>query len=171
MISSTRPDPGCDAADPGQTSDKPVPELAPGTSQDVADGQDDYLYAVGYQLYQQKKYAEATCFFVHLCLQNLFSGRYVYALGACMQAQSALEPACEIYEVCRLLEPENPLAAFHLGECYLKLGKPDLALQSYRAAARLAQGIPELASLMLRSGGMADLLSAGANAQSASVTE
>src|SRR5689334_10908205 len=86
---------------------------------------EDRLYECGYTLYQQQKFEQATRIFLQLTMQQPFSGRYLYALGACLQAQGIYGYASQVYALCRSLEPTNPLAAFHQGECRLQIGERD----------------------------------------------
>lgn len=132
------------------------PDFPSGAS--LTEEQQNALYDSGQKLYQQRQFPEATCIFVYLTMQNMFNARYAFALGACLQAQSALEAACQAYSLCRLLEPENPLAAFYHGECQMQLGNRDAALENYRDAARLSENLPQQSALAIRARGLADLI-------------
>jgi type III secretion system low calcium response chaperone LcrH/SycD len=141
---------------PGEKSDLPGEVLT--TKEQL-----ESLYDVGQKLYQQRKFAEATCIFIGLAMQDMFNARYTFALGACLQAQSALEAACQAYAMCRSLEPANPLAALHLGDCQMQLGNREEALRNYRNAVGLIDTLSEQPAWATRARGLIDLIAGTTN--------
>ncbi|MBK4733229.1 hypothetical protein [Noviherbaspirillum pedocola] len=121
------------------------------------------LYDVGLKLYQQRKFAEATCIFIALAMQDMFNAGYAFALGACLQAQSAFEAACHAYAMCSSLEPANPLPALHLGDCQMQLGNREEALENYRNAVGLADTLSEQPAWATRARGLIDLIVSATN--------
>jgi tetratricopeptide (TPR) repeat protein len=140
------------------STDSPGQGLAETLPDDLSE---EHLYACGHALHQQGRFAEATIVFLHLTMRFPFAGRHLHALAACLQAQSAYEPASRLHALCRSLEPANPLAAFHQGECRMQLGDREGAIADFREAARLADGLPQWAALAGRARGLADLVESG----------
>ncbi|MCE5294517.1 MAG: SycD/LcrH family type III secretion system chaperone [Chlamydiales bacterium] len=79
------------------------------------------IYAQAYQLYNQGKFKEASCFFVILGLLDPNQAKYQLGSAACLHRLGHYEKAGQVYLMCSALDQKNPLPQFHAADCYIKL--------------------------------------------------
>jgi type III secretion system low calcium response chaperone LcrH/SycD len=95
-----------------------------GTLKDVRGlSQDDVetIYAIGFNLYNQAKYAQAEPMFQFACLYAHTEPRYWMALGNCRQMQKYYQPAIDAYGFAFVLKQEDPWPAIQSALCFLAM--------------------------------------------------
>ena len=125
----------------------------------------DGLYAFGHQLYGQGRYADAALVFVYLVMYAAPEHRHYMGLAACQQAERKFEAALELYQACFLLAPEDPNAYLHTGECLLRLGRKEEALEALDRVITLCDGSARFDSLRNRASGIIELVRSGTRRQ------
>lgn len=78
----------------------------------------DALYAMGYNLYENAKYAEAVDVFRVLTLFEKEQRKNWMGLGAAYQMQKEYDRALQSYAYAALLDENDPYAPFHAAECF-----------------------------------------------------
>lgn len=99
--------------------------------------QQERLYALGYQYYNQARYADAVSCFTKLTLCNPFMQPYWYGLASSQQMQARYTEALHAWGVAALLQEKNPQPHFHAAECYFSLDAFDDAFKALRLAETL----------------------------------
>lgn len=92
------------------------------------------IYAVGHNLYSAGKYEQAHSLFQYLCMLMPYEKKYWLGLGACRQMQKNFQDAVDAYCLAGALDPSDPHAPLHAGECFLALGNAEGADRSFEAA-------------------------------------
>jgi type III secretion system low calcium response chaperone LcrH/SycD len=99
--------------------------------------QQERLYALGYQYYNQARYVDAVDCFTKLTLCNPFVQPYWCALASSQQMQALYTDALHAWGVAVLLQEKNPLPHFHAAECYFSLQEFAEALKALQCAETL----------------------------------
>lgn len=99
--------------------------------------QQEQLYALGYQYYNQARYTDAVDCFTKLSLCNPFMQPYWYALASSEQMQAHYTEALHAWGVIALLQEKNPQPHFHAAECYFSMQEFDEAFKALRIAESL----------------------------------
>src|SRR6185436_602397 len=95
-----------------------------GTLKDVRGlSQDDVetVYAIGFNLYNQAKYAQSEPMFQFACLYAHTEPRYWMALANCRQMQKKYQPAIDTYGFAYALNLEDPWPLIQAAICFLAL--------------------------------------------------
>ena len=95
------------------------------------------LYAMGYQCYENGIYTTASQFFTKLILCNPFEEKYWRGLASSQQMLTAYLDALHAWSQCALLAVEDPLPHFHAAECLFSLNEKQDALKALSAAESL----------------------------------
>ncbi len=93
----------------------------------LSDIDDESLYAVGYHLYTQARYAQALPIFGILVARCSMERRFLCAFAACLQVQGRHEAAVSHYLVAATIDPTDPIPILGASECLLALGKSEEA--------------------------------------------
>lgn len=101
------------------------------------------LYSVGYNLYNQGKYAAAENLFKFLCFYDHLEKKNWMGLGSCRQMRKDFDGAIQAYSFLALLDVANPYPPLYAGDCYLTLGKLEEAESGFFAAIHWADDKPE----------------------------
>lgn len=113
---------------------KPLPEFSQNTI--------EALYSFGYGFYQNAKYDQSAHFFRFLTLIDGNNPNHWMGLGAALQMSKEYHHAIQCFGYAAVLNPENPLAPFHAGECFLSLGEDQNAMEVFKAAELVANKNP-----------------------------
>ena len=103
-----------------------LPKDAMGLSQEMVDG----LYSFAYRLYNTGKYDQAMQLFRLLIMLDPTMGKYMLGLAACFHMQKEYEEAATCYILCSLVDDKDPIPHYHTSDCYMQLGKNDLAIKA-----------------------------------------
>ena len=85
------------------------------------------IYAIGFNLYNQGKYATAEPMFQFACLYSHLEPRYWTALGDCRQMAKNYQPAIDSYGMAFMLDVDNPWPTIQAAICYLAVGDKEQA--------------------------------------------
>ncbi len=100
------------------------------------------MYAHGYNLYNQAKYAEAAKAFAFLVQHDHLERKYYKALGSCLQMLRRHEDALKYYAMATTMDMMDPEPSFHAGECLLALGRLDEAKNAFDACVDQCAALP-----------------------------
>jgi type III secretion system low calcium response chaperone LcrH/SycD len=90
-------------------------------------------YAVAFTKYNHGMYAEARNFFNLLVLMDEYNPDYRFGMAATLHMLHEYDEAIPHYNVCTVLDLDNPIPWFHLADCYMQLEKWDLAMFALRS--------------------------------------
>lgn len=101
------------------------------------------LYGQAYRLYNTGNYREAMSLFRLLLLLNVTEPKYAMGLASSMHMMKHYEPATQMYAICAILDPNNPVPHYHASDCWVKIGDPASALISLELAVERAGDDPQ----------------------------
>jgi type III secretion system low calcium response chaperone LcrH/SycD len=114
----------------------------------------DGIHGYAYDFYQQGRLDEAEAFFRFLCLYDFYNADYATGLAAVFQLQERFRQAIDMYGVAMRLGSDDPAPVFYAGQCFLKLGIPEDAIECFefvvehaREASMLERARTYLASI------------------------
>lgn len=109
------------------------------------------MYAQGYHFFQSGKFKDALGQFI---IVNQLAGgsdpRFLFAIAATHHQMKNYQEAAGFYMFYEALHRTDPLPYYYLYDCFKNLNEPEMAINSLRGAARLAEKIPQYASLKAR---------------------
>ncbi len=108
-----------------------------GALRGIGDDENEALYALGRQHYDQQQYAEAFKLFSMLVANDHTDSRYVMALGAAGQMIGRHRDALTQYMAASALMMGHPQPVFHSAQCLIELGQADMALETLELALSL----------------------------------
>jgi len=100
-----------------------------------------YNYCVG--LYEGGKYEEALPGFWKLFTQDPHNPRYSFGFAACLHKLKRYDEAIQNYLVMANVDPDNPVPWGHMADCYIQLGKIELAAAMLGKGIKIAGDRPE----------------------------
>ena len=112
-----------------------------GTLKDVRGlSQDDIetIYAIGYNLYNSAKYAQAEPMFQFACFYSHTEPRYWMALGNCRQMAKYYQAAIDAYGFAYVLNLEDPWPVIQATICYLALEDKAKAAEALGLAEKVS---------------------------------
>jgi len=80
------------------------------------------IYGQAYRLYNTGKYKEASQLFRLLIMLNGTESKYMMGFAACFHMLKEYATAVEVYLVCEMLDPKNPIPHYHASDCYIEMG-------------------------------------------------
>lgn len=80
------------------------------------------LYAMGYSLYSQARYADAMRIFALLVMLRSLEHRFICALASCLQMMGRHADAINHYATALTVDAEDPAPLLHTSECLVALG-------------------------------------------------
>ena len=117
------------------TVDGTAPNKLMGISEDFM----EEIYTQGYHLFQSGKFKEALNFFdVLLLFKGGNDPRLGMAIAATHHHLKNYEEAIHFYLLHLALHPKEPLAYFHMSDCFKKMNRPGSALHALEKAKHLA---------------------------------
>jgi type III secretion system low calcium response chaperone LcrH/SycD len=102
------------------------------------------VYSIGFNLYNQAKYAQAEPMFQFACFYLHDEPRYWMALGNCRQMLKKYTPAIDSYGLAYLFDTENPWPPIQTAICYLAMGNKDLAGEALTLAEKALADKPNV---------------------------
>jgi type III secretion system low calcium response chaperone LcrH/SycD len=120
------------------------------------------LYALGYNFYNQGKFAEALQAFGFLLMHDQLERKYYKAFGSCQQMLKRYEDAVRNYSIASILDLTDPEPTFHTAECMIALGMPVEAIEALEIVAEMTKGKAERKVMHDRAHAMMELLKGGA---------
>jgi|EndMetStandDraft_7_1072992.scaffolds.fasta_scaffold457703_2 type III secretion system low calcium response chaperone LcrH/SycD len=120
------------------------------------------LYALGYNFYNQGKFAEALQAFGFLLMHDQLERKYYKAFGSCQQMLKRYEEAIRNYSMASVLDLTDPEPTFHTAECMVGLGMPAEAIEALEIVVAQTKGKAERQVMHDRAKAMIDLLKGGA---------
>ena len=115
---------------------------AGGTLKDLRGLSDEDLeavYAIGFSLYNQGKYAEAEPLFQFACLYGNTQPHYWLALGNCRLMLTKYEAAIEALGFAYLYDSDNAWPVIQTATCYLALGDKENAKDALELADKTVE--------------------------------
>lgn len=92
------------------------------------------IYAIGFNLYNQGKYAMAEPMFQFACLYAHLEPRYWLALGNCRQMAKNHQAAIDAYGMAFIMDVDDPWPTIQAAICYLGLGDKEQAADALSLA-------------------------------------
>lgn len=91
---------------------------------EISEKKIEEAYALGYFLYQQKHFFDATSLFRQLTLSRPADSKYWKGLGACLQMEKEYEEALNCYAAAQILngQTKDPYVYVHAADCYFAQG-------------------------------------------------
>lgn len=111
----------------------------------VSDQQVEAMYAWGYELQKQRRYADARLLFEYLCYLNHYDGRFWIALGYCHEQEKRYQKALQAYTMAGVLDADSPIPPLRAAECLLLMGELAVAEKAAVMARQLAGDEPKFA--------------------------
>lgn len=105
-------------------------------------------YETALQLYRNGKYQEAKDLFTILTVSDIEERSYWMGLAASLQMLKEYEGAIECYSLAILHSPLEPMAHWHLAECYFATGNQSAALVGLKSAIEAARNHKTLQPLV-----------------------
>lgn len=96
------------------------------------------IYGQAFRLYNTGKYRDAGQLFRLLIMLNSSEPKYTMGLAACFHMLKEYKSAVEMYMVCSVLDPENPIPHYHASDCYIQMKSLMSALISLEMAVKRA---------------------------------
>jgi len=118
----------------------------------------DALYALGYNFYNQGKFAEALQAFGFLLMHDQMERKYYKAFASCQQMLKRYEEAVRNYSMASILDMTDPEPTFHTAECMVALNMPEEAKQALGFVIKDTEGRPEYAAMAERAKAMIQVL-------------
>ncbi len=105
------------------------------------------IYQYGYSLFQSGKYQEALPVFNILRFIDGNDERFTFSLAVTHHHMKNYIEAAGNYMLCELVNPDDPLPAYHLSDCFIKMNQPELAFNAMKMAHQFAAQDPKYAEL------------------------
>jgi type III secretion system low calcium response chaperone LcrH/SycD len=99
---------------------------------DNADFENETMYAVGYNLYEQARYHDAFKIFSLLVIRNHLEPRYLSGLAGVCQMLGRYVEALQHYMAVVVADMNNPKPIFHAAECLIALSRREEARDSLK---------------------------------------
>jgi type III secretion system low calcium response chaperone LcrH/SycD len=109
------------------------------------------IYGQAYRLYNTGKYKDASQLFRLLVMLNAAEPKYALGLAACFHMMKEYRNAIEMYTMCGMMDPNNPIPHYHASDCYLQAGDKISAVIALEMAVKRAGDKPEFQQLKDRS--------------------
>lgn len=93
-------------------------------------------------LSDQGKYEDAITILTDMLREDSLSEETYYLLGVLYNRTDCLEKATEMLKKTLYVNPENPLACFHLAETYLRLSNHAMARKTYHTTLKILETLP-----------------------------
>lgn len=96
------------------------------------------IYGQAYRLYQTGRYKDASQLFRLLIMIKATESKFCLGLAACLHMMKDFQAAAEVYSICGVVDPHNPIPHFHASDCYIQLGDKLSAIVSLETAVKRA---------------------------------
>jgi len=120
------------------------------------------IYEHAQQLYNAGDYSKAVMFFTPLCFvaDKEKSGRYWFGLGASYHMLKEYERAILCYRTSSMVNRDDPMAHYHLVDCYMQTGEMTSAYLNCTKTIELAKDNPKYGMIVTSAQAMAEKLKA-----------
>lgn len=105
------------------------------------------FYRAAYQLFQEKRYADAANAFLFLVTLNPENHDFWLGFGMCTQMTGDFEAAIDAYEMAAICEVENPVPYFFLAKCLFAVHDRESSIQALEMAIEFSEEKEEFAEL------------------------
>ncbi len=130
----------------------------------LSDVDDESLYAVGYHLYAQARYAQALPIFGILVARSSMERRFRCAFAACLQVQGRHKTAVSHYLLAATIDPTDPVPILGASECLIAMGKTEEAKEGLTRLQDLCKP-PVHDAVLKKAQGLLDLMTDGASSR------
>jgi type III secretion system low calcium response chaperone LcrH/SycD len=113
----------------------------------LSDQQIEGLYAQAYNFYQTGRFKDALQIFRLLIMLNANEQKYILGLAACQHMLKEFKNAVDAYTLCSILDPESPIAYYHMSDCFLEMKDPYSAIVALDMAIKRSGAKPEFQML------------------------
>ncbi|NGX53805.1 MAG: Chaperone protein IpgC [Chlamydiae bacterium] len=94
----------------------------------ITDGLLEEIYSIAYGYYKQGKYKESLTLFNVLVGADLGSYKYLLGLAATYHQMKEYDKAILCFFLALKEEPNNPIPAFYIADCFIKINATERAL-------------------------------------------
>ncbi|WP_290922162.1 SycD/LcrH family type III secretion system chaperone [Halodesulfovibrio sp.] len=108
------------------------------------------MYAVAYNLFQNKKYDDAIKSFSLLAMFNPMEYKYIFGIGSCFHMKGEYAVASMYYVMASALDEEQAAPFLHTAECMLAIKDEEGARDSLNIAISKAKGNKQFAPIQQR---------------------
>ncbi len=108
------------------------------------------FYDKACSLYKSGRYKEALPMFSLLTMAHIKEPRFQMARGATFHMLKDYLSAGQCYNMCSILDPENPFPQYHLADCCLHMNNPIGAYIAFRMALKRCKMKPDHKALQDR---------------------
>ena len=108
------------------------------------------IYHLAYTYYNQGKHEEGAALFQFLSGASPTTYKYILGLAACFHQCKSYEQAALGFYIALTIEPNNPIPAYYVTDCFLKQGLNDEALEFAEATLLICEEKPKYAELAQR---------------------
>ena len=116
------------------------------------------VYAHGYGLYNQGRWAHALQVFSFLTFHDHLDRRFHVARAACLQMLRQHEAALKAYSLAHLLDVSDPAVGLHVAECLIALQRKADARTALETVAMLAGEAAAYAPIRARAAALSGLI-------------
>jgi type III secretion system low calcium response chaperone LcrH/SycD len=81
-------------------------------------------YALAYNLYNQGRYLDALAVFKNIFPKDGLNPRYAFGVAACYHQLKDYENAAVFYQMTTMLDLIDPIPAYHLYDCVIRMNNP-----------------------------------------------
>ncbi len=124
-----------------------VEGMSPKQAINISDDTMEGFYTEGQRLYSSGKYEDALRMFRFLTLLDPTRIRYILGMAACQHMRGKYIGAAQLYQMCGLADPTDPIPHFHMADCYLKLDMIAVAVHCLKTTVRYCGGEPKYAKI------------------------
>jgi type III secretion system low calcium response chaperone LcrH/SycD len=117
-----------------------------GMTDDTVEG----MYAQAHRFYERGKYRDALEMFRLLTLMDGQDLRFTMGTAASLHMLKEYSAAVQVYTICGVLDPKDPVSHYHAADCYIKKGERFSAVVCLEMAIKRAADKPEYAQLKER---------------------
>lgn len=101
------------------------------------------IYGQAYRLYNNGKYQDAIQLFRLLVMADSTDPKFIMGLAACFHMMKEYKNAGQIYSLCGMVDPGNPIPHYHASDCFIKLGDLPSAIVELKLTIDYSEGKPE----------------------------
>ncbi|MFC2049475.1 SycD/LcrH family type III secretion system chaperone [Chlamydiota bacterium] len=116
----------------------------------VSDEVLEEIYHLAYTFYNQGKYKEAAALFQFLSGASPSTYKYVLGLASCFHQCESYEQAAIGFYIALQTQPDNPIPAYYITDCFLKQDLKEEALEFAEVTLMICEDKPKYAELSHR---------------------
>lgn len=116
----------------------------------ISDETFEEIYTLAYNYYNRGKYRESIPIFEFLAGASPTTFKYVLGLAASYHQIQAYEDAIVGFTFALELDPSNPIPAYYAIDCFLKINRPEEALECAELTSFICDQRPEYAAFKQR---------------------